>query len=39
LRRLEVDLLQGFLYALPQPAEQLEALLRLGLPQAAMAQA
>ncbi|WP_344954367.1 putative bifunctional diguanylate cyclase/phosphodiesterase [Zobellella aerophila] len=27
LRHLEVDLLQGFLYAHPQPAEQLEALL------------
>ena len=39
LRRLDVDLLQGFLYALPQPAEQLEALLRLGLPKAATALA
>lgn len=27
LRQLDVDLLQGFLYARPQPAEQLEALL------------
>ncbi|TWC38555.1 PAS domain S-box-containing protein/diguanylate cyclase (GGDEF)-like protein [Pseudomonas sp. SJZ079] len=39
LRRLDVDLLQGFLYALPQPAEQLEALLRQDLPQAATALA
>ncbi|WP_369426906.1 EAL domain-containing protein [Pseudomonas umsongensis] len=27
LRQLDVDLLQGFLYARPQPVEQLEALL------------
>lgn len=30
LRRLDVDLLQGFLYARPQPAEQLETLLQRG---------
>ncbi|MEO8643884.1 EAL domain-containing protein [Pseudomonas sp.] len=30
LRELNVDLLQGFLYARPMPAEQLETLLNMG---------